>query len=79
VSAEPDRLDGRTYVVGLPVIIVVSPGGMVSVEVDMTEAGIAMLKDENATDGSIPEHVMLADSDTVESWRQRHNVSVMAT
>jgi hypothetical protein len=78
MTAEPDGLDGRTYVVGLPVIIVVSPGGTVSVEVDMTEAGIAMLKDEHATDGTIAEHVMLADSDTVESWRQRHNVSVMA-
>lgn len=75
---EPDGLDSRTYVVGLPVIIVVSPGGTVSVEVDMSEAGITMVKDENATDGTIPEHVMISDSETVEAWRTRHNVSVMA-
>ena len=72
------RLDSRTYVVGLPVIIVVSPDGTVSVEVDMSEAGITMVKDENATDGTIPEHVMISDSEIVEAWRTRHSVSVMA-
>lgn len=60
----------RTYVIGLPVVIVVHQDGRVEMQVDTSEVGSAILE-EDANYNEYDEDQVDADSALVEQWH--HN------
>lgn len=59
--------DNRVYVVGLPVVITVSPEGRVHAEVDFGDVKSAMHEDFAATDDYSDEQID-ADGESVSAW-----------
>lgn len=57
---------GRSYVVGLPVVITVEPDGTVRAEVDLADAGPA-IREEEANFNGYPWEQVSQDSDHVEA------------
>lgn len=68
---ETETPESRTYVVGLPVIVVVSPEGFVSVEVDTSELGAAV-RDDTETEHTTEQ--VDADADLLDKWAEHHAV-----
>lgn len=65
--------DSRSYVMGLPVTVVVHPDGFVTVEVDLDELAEGIREEESNLDGATPEQVE-EDAKLAEQWANTHMV-----
>lgn len=65
--------DSRSYVVGLPVVVTVSPEGFVTVEVDLSDTTSVMREAESQL-ADYPDAVVEDDVDVVSRWLDTHTV-----
>ena len=64
----------RTYCVGLPVIATVRDDEFVTVEVDLSELGTSVRKDDNVTSEDVTDEQIDADADLLDHWSDIHAV-----
>lgn len=66
-------IDSRSYVVGLPVVVTVSPEGFVTVEVDLSETTSVMHEGESQL-GEYSYDEVSKDAAVVSQWMDTHTV-----
>lgn len=77
---QPDPLNPREYVVGLPVLVTIDDNGWIAVEVDLSELSVTMCKDSEsgplgeAWDVLDSHETAVADSEVARRWVQMYSV-----